>query len=582
MSNKTIQGIQKMFNNGVFPKHISYIRFPLFRNLERNSKITFDFPLTFLVGKNGGGKSSTLQAIYGCPLNYSLGSYWFSTAVDPIVELKDNRNCFIYGYKDGATIKEVLQQRSQVKGNPDYWETSRPLKKYQMDSTRNPPIDKKVEYIDFRSELSAFDSYMYFMPLIKSNVLKTKQDFIRKRSKKIKDAFDTNNEVWYYGKRSNKVEVLSGKEITDISYILGKEYTNIEVLNHNLFNIWGFSVKFSSPDLKYSEAFAGSGETAIIVLIHKIHHLEDNSLLLLDEPETSLHPGAQKRLIEYLLEQIKIKKLQVVISTHSPFLIEGMPAESIKVFSLKDSFFHIENSREPKEAFYELEIENTQKTTIVVEDLLAKEIVEYALKKKGPDIFETFNVKYLPGGSGSLKQRIVTYIENEDKPYILFDGDQKLLDNPIDLTSIPTTQIDTYNKLSTLLITQTGAGIKFFLDGNNGVSNEEQKILAIKKYFKYYQSFVCFLPKNIPEEIIWNDALAKNKIELFCLGDVEEIFLRVKIGNAKEWFVNLCNEIYNDISSLPLMHKDFIIFWLKKGDNEDLTQIELLIEKFRK
>ena len=41
-------------------------------------------------------------------------------------------------------------------------------------------------------------------------------------------------------------------------------------------------------------------------------------LLLLDEPETSLHPGAQVKLQRYILDQIKKKHLQVVISTHAP------------------------------------------------------------------------------------------------------------------------------------------------------------------------------------------------------------------------------------------------------------------------
>lgn len=41
-----------------------------------------------LVGKNGTGKSSVLQAIYGCPQNKSTGDYWFSTDVDPIEDGK--------------------------------------------------------------------------------------------------------------------------------------------------------------------------------------------------------------------------------------------------------------------------------------------------------------------------------------------------------------------------------------------------------------------------------------------------------------------------------------------------------------
>lgn len=58
MENKIIvESIQKMKRVNVFKNYIEYIRFPFYRNLESDSIITFDFPLTFFVGKNGGGKS---------------------------------------------------------------------------------------------------------------------------------------------------------------------------------------------------------------------------------------------------------------------------------------------------------------------------------------------------------------------------------------------------------------------------------------------------------------------------------------------------------------------------------------------
>ncbi len=43
-------------------------------------------------------------------------------------------------------------------------------------------------------------------------------------------------------------------------------------------------------------------------------------LLLLDEPGVGLHPGAQRRLLDYLLQHSRLQ--QVVLVTHSPFLID--------------------------------------------------------------------------------------------------------------------------------------------------------------------------------------------------------------------------------------------------------------------
>ena len=68
-----IEALKKMKANSAFSNYIEYIRFPNFKNLEKNTKIDFEFPLTFFVGKNGGGKSSTLQSLYGAPKGNSLG-----------------------------------------------------------------------------------------------------------------------------------------------------------------------------------------------------------------------------------------------------------------------------------------------------------------------------------------------------------------------------------------------------------------------------------------------------------------------------------------------------------------------------
>ncbi|MEY5040672.1 MAG: hypothetical protein RLZZ414_200 [Bacteroidota bacterium] len=160
---KKIELLQKLRAMGVHRKYIEHIRYPFFRNLENNSKITFDFPITFLVGKNGGGKSSTLQSLYGCPNGYSLGDYWFTTQLDPIQEFDKNRNCFIYGFKNNDVISEVIKQRIHREGNPDYWETAKPVTGYGMvNKKRFSPIEKKVVYLDFRSELSAFDKFFHF------------------------------------------------------------------------------------------------------------------------------------------------------------------------------------------------------------------------------------------------------------------------------------------------------------------------------------------------------------------------------------------------------------------------------------
>ena len=78
-----IEEIQTIKAAGKFENYINFIQFPIFKNLEENTRINFDFPMTVLVGKNGSNKSSVLTALYGAPKGKSTGEFWFSTSTGP-------------------------------------------------------------------------------------------------------------------------------------------------------------------------------------------------------------------------------------------------------------------------------------------------------------------------------------------------------------------------------------------------------------------------------------------------------------------------------------------------------------------
>lgn len=578
-----IEKLTQLRNRKIHRKYIEYIRYPYFRNLEENTKIDFDFPITFLVGKNGGGKSSTLQSLYGCPQGKSLGDYWFTTELDPIKEFDKNRNCFIYGYIERNDQKEVIKQRIHREGNPDYWETAKPIKRYNMVSEeRAQPIDKNVIYLDFRSELSAFDKFFHFLNY-SSKIHKTKQDYLRFYSNKLKEAFESNSIISYYGPNRNKRKVvLTEPETKIVSEILRKEFETIEIIEHNLFKDWGISIRLKQKNINYSEAFAGSGETAIVILVHKIYNAPDESLILLDEPETSLHSGAQKRLILFLLEQCIKKKHQIVVSTHSPFLIENMPDTSIKVFSTLSSNgkFVINSNRNYKEAFHELEIENTTKKIILVEDKTAKIILDKTLEKLGKAIQDLFEIKYLPGGAKDINQRLTTIMEVYNT-YVFFDGDEKKKAKHIDLNTIPPNEQDTSTKLMELIKNQVGCDVKFHLDGGNqnkDIKEEQIKNLAIK-YLNYYNQNVFYLPENIPEDIIWDKDFAVKLLSLLHpnkdVSTIENIS-----NNSKDLIFNFSFECYGDSSQYESTLLQFISNWLNKED-ENFESITRLLNKLK-
>lgn len=65
-----------------------------------------------------------------------------------------------------------------------------------------------------------------------------------------------------------------------------------------------------------------SGEQNELILFYElIFKAEENALILIDEPEISLHISWQNNFIKDLKEIIKISKLNVIIATHSPDII---------------------------------------------------------------------------------------------------------------------------------------------------------------------------------------------------------------------------------------------------------------------
>ena len=584
---KLISEISDMFNRdtqrNIFKNYIEYVRFPFFKNFEKDIKINFTFPIIFIVGQNGSGKSSLLQALYGAPKGYSLGKYWFTTALDPIKDLENNRHCLIYSYKSEYSKQEVevLKTRIHRQNNPDYWEPSEPLKKYNMvkpkdydtrevskSKDRWNQLNKKVYHMDFRYILSAYDKYFYFTPLRKTKNLNKKQDFIRKYSKKLKEAFSFGKEIKYYERKIKKPIKLANNEVNIINTILGKQYTEILISEHNLYeNNEGFTILFVTEHKnRYSEAYAGSGESAVVKLVNEIVNSEAYSLILLDEPETSLHPLAQKKLIEFILEQVKIKKLQVIVSTHSPDIIEDMPKEAIKLlYENPDSGkINVMENVYFENAFSFIGRTLSDKKIILVEDKLAKFIVEAVLKDINEEDF--FEVKYFPGGESRLKQEFwLVYSKEEDKKhFIILDGDQRK--EKIEVKNLSDSDKSVEN-LKNLVKNITNEDIKFATDGSG---NELQKIDLMLKYIEYHNKNVFYLPKNIPEEIIWDDEVVKKSD--FKDDEKKNIFSK---KNYKEKF-----KLYveydigeSDTYSIEVAQKKFIKRWIDKK-NKDYDEVK--------
>lgn len=515
------QSLQSEFlNSSQFKPYISSIVFTAYKNISYGEELTLDFPLTLLIGKNGTNKSSVLQALYGCPDRKSVGEYWFSTHVDSIENIDGKRPAFFYRYTVPKTnlVAEVLKTRIQKKGDPDYWEPSRPVLEYGMKPmpalpvggqmpegrsvTRWNALKKDVLYLDFRAEISAFDKA--FFKDDKTLTRPAHRQRLRKQSKSLKEVIDNHlsTKVHYQKERVFQNYTFDEQQRIIVSTILDTNYTSIIYIEHDFYLSGSFSIYVKKGSAKdYSEAFAGSGETSIIRLVYALDKAPKNSLILLDEPETSLHIDAQYRLKDFIIDKIKTKKLQVIISTHSPFFAKNLPENAIKIMNMDESTGRVRiiNSAPPDESSFHLGYKRhiANKANVFVEDKLAFAVAQHVFSTQLSSAHkDKVNIIAYTGGKDALlKLAVAEMSKGHSNACFLFDGDQLPLEGIPDPGAIP--PADNVN-LENILEQTFGTCPKFPLDSGN----EDQKFKFYRDFLSFARNRFKYFPFTTPEQFI--------------------------------------------------------------------------------
>lgn len=81
----------------------------------------------------------------------------------------------------------------------------------------------------------------------------------------------------------------------------------------------------------YSENNMGFGEGRVLYTVDMLETSPEQSLFVLEEPETSLHESAQYEFTKYLMEVCERRKHQIILSTHSSVILNALPPEARKL-----------------------------------------------------------------------------------------------------------------------------------------------------------------------------------------------------------------------------------------------------------
>lgn len=266
---------------GNYGKYLKKVRLNPIRGFEDES-VNFDFPVTAIIGPNGGGKTTVLGAA-GCAYITVKPSQFFAKSG----RFDDNMQNWKINYE---LIDKQINNRDSISRTIKFtnfkWtrdHLSRTVAVFGV--SRTVPANERAEFRKCASSRFTIE---------KERIFELEQAVISSSQK------------------------ILGKDLTGYNRITVDDNGKVTLLT-------GMTEK----GIQFSEFHFGAGESSIIKMVLEIENLPDNSLILIEEIENGLHPIATIRMVEYLIDVAIRKKSQAIFTTHSNEALLPLPAKAI-------------------------------------------------------------------------------------------------------------------------------------------------------------------------------------------------------------------------------------------------------------
>ena len=285
-------------------------------NFEKNDK---PLDLVVLAGSNGSGKTRILESI----LDYfqKIVNHIENENVAEVFFETDEQNCLNQGYDSNMLYlilnyyndenivergrgRKVVEENLKVFPKIIYVPTEI---NFQKMNTASTTLVQEYKFINIVNTNLIKDIPSYIATKMISAILKNKNEKVGDVQKKV---FNEINEIFENLSIDVKVEDISqdGRNITLFTNSSGDEFDINEL---------------------------SSGEKQLFLRTLAIRMLNpENSIILIDEPELSLHPKWQQRIVD-VYRKIG-KNNQIIIATHSPHILGSVRKENIMLLDKDD------------------------------------------------------------------------------------------------------------------------------------------------------------------------------------------------------------------------------------------------------
>lgn len=341
-----------------------------------NQTISFDFPVTAVIGTNGGGKSTVLGAAALAYKKVKPGDFFPKSNVSD-TSMADWR--IEYDLIDRSLNKSAAFSRTGKFVSARWRRDSMPDRE-----VISIPIQRTVP----ANEQTKFKHFIGTSPL--KNV--------------VKQPIQTNVAKF--------VARILGKDTKGYSRAWLKKDPSKTILVG------------TSKGNDYSQFHFGAGEASIIEMVNSIESAPENSLVLIEEIENGLHPLATTKMVEYLIDVAKRRKQQVIFTTHSEHALKMLPPEAIWACidgSAYQGKLSIESLRSLTGTY-------EKDRAIFVEDDFARDLCTEIIRQYAPQLFDRVEVHKAGGfpyvvevvdhhnNNPSIKGRAVAVIDGDNPP----------------------------------------------------------------------------------------------------------------------------------------------------------------------
>lgn len=364
--------------NVAWPRRLDWLTISEIRGWT-GQRVEFGFPLMAIVGENGSGKSTILQAaasVYRSPNpkeSYFPSEFFPDTAWDKIRNAKIS-----YSIREGQHAIP-----GQIHKPTDRWRETPERRKRTVrfiDLRRTQPITSQVGYLKLakpaheEAERSLFDE----------------------------------------------------TKLVRFSDILGRQYERAGFSLTNADNRRWVPV-ISANGSEYSGFHSGAGELVLADLVRK--DFPKYGLILIDELETSLHPRMQRRIVRDLADLCRVLELQIIVTTHSPYILEELPPEARVQILNTPQEKKLVTGVSPYFAMTQMDDEPHPEVEVFVEDEESQILLEELVVADQPDLAR--RCKIIPYGAASVGRALGTMVSSKrfPRPTVVFlDGDQPITD----------------------------------------------------------------------------------------------------------------------------------------------------------